>query len=267
MNMSFHSLRQPAKVSSQSGQAGLVVMLLTVVLLTVGISVASRSTTDVTLSRQEEESNQVLNAAEAGIEQALSEDFNFAGSEKQGQINVDNKVVNYVVQKKTELKTQLFEGITAQVTLPSIASNQTLRVYWTKNCDPEPASLLVTIYSNSGGTVSSRTLAYNPSCTNNPTGNNFINTSPSSGYRGLANVTVQPGDVYVRIKALYNNVDEILVTGSGALSLPEQYYTIRSTATNNVGTEQRAVEVNRTVPVSPTFMDYAIYSGTTISTN
>lgn len=238
--------------------------------MTVGVSVASRSTTNVSLSRQEEESNQVLNAAEAGVEKALSEEienlpFN-ANNVYEDNLTVDNKSVNFIIQKRNNLETQLFEGVTAQITLPTIPSNQTLQISWQKTCNPEPASVMVTVYNNSGGNYTSRTFAYNTACGNTPGGNGFTGTFAAGGYQGVANVTVQPGDVYARIKPLYANTD-VLVTGAGGLNLPEQYYKIRSTATNDVGTEERAVEVNRTLPVAPSFMDYAIYSGTTITTN
>ena len=60
------------KRSREAGQAGLIVMLVMVVLLTLGVSIATRSTQDVTQSRQEEETSRVFDAAEAGIEEALA---------------------------------------------------------------------------------------------------------------------------------------------------------------------------------------------------
>lgn len=261
-----HSHQRCRSTHAQSGQAGLVVLLMTVVLMTVGVSVASRSTTQVTISRQEEESNQVLNAAEAGVEQALSEDFAFAGEERSSSLTVDGNTVNYVVQKMRTLETQLFEGVTAQITLPTVSSNQTLQVLWQKQCDPDPASVLVTVYNLTGGNYSARTFAYNSACASTPAGNGFSSTSASGGYQGAASVTIQPGDLYARIKPLYANTD-VLVSGAGGLVLPEQYFKIRSSATNAVGSEERVVEVNRTLPVAPAFMDYTIYSGTSITTN
>jgi len=67
-------------LKGQRGQVGLVVLLVTVVLLTVGVSVASRSVTELQLSRQEQESTRALNLAESGIENLLAQDLATVGS-------------------------------------------------------------------------------------------------------------------------------------------------------------------------------------------
>ncbi len=59
------------KNSIEKGQVILVILLVMAVGLTVGLSVASRSITDVQLSTQVEESSRAFSAAEAGIEKAL----------------------------------------------------------------------------------------------------------------------------------------------------------------------------------------------------
>lgn len=55
----------------QSGQALLIILLVMSVVLTIGLSIASRSITDIAVSRQEEESSRAFSAAEAGIERFL----------------------------------------------------------------------------------------------------------------------------------------------------------------------------------------------------
>jgi Tfp pilus assembly protein PilX len=54
-----------------SGQVLTIVLLLMAVLLTVALSVVSRSITDIRISRQEEESARAFSVAEAGIEASL----------------------------------------------------------------------------------------------------------------------------------------------------------------------------------------------------
>ena len=56
---------------SQKGQALLIVVLAMVVALTVGLSVVSRSVTNLKNSQQEIDSQQALSAAEAGVDQAI----------------------------------------------------------------------------------------------------------------------------------------------------------------------------------------------------
>ena len=56
---------------SESGQALLIVVLVMVVALTVGLSVASRTVTNLRTTAEEENSQRAFSAAEAGIEKAL----------------------------------------------------------------------------------------------------------------------------------------------------------------------------------------------------
>jgi hypothetical protein len=56
---------------SELGQALIIILLIMAVGLTVGLSIISRSITDIKISRQEEESARAFSVAEAGIEEAL----------------------------------------------------------------------------------------------------------------------------------------------------------------------------------------------------
>lgn len=57
--------------NQSSGQALLIILLVMAVVLTIGLSVVSRSVTDIKISEQTEDSARAFSAAEAGIEQAL----------------------------------------------------------------------------------------------------------------------------------------------------------------------------------------------------
>lgn len=68
--------------SSQSGQLLLIVILVMVVVLTVALSLASRTVSNIKISKQNEESQRAFQAAEAGIEsQAKSLQYGFEGAE------------------------------------------------------------------------------------------------------------------------------------------------------------------------------------------
>jgi Tfp pilus assembly protein PilX len=249
----------------QAGQAGLVVLLLTVILLTVGIAAASRSQTDLALSRQEEESNRALNGAEAGIEDALSQDLDFEGNTFSGSVDVDpNLNVNYTIEKVNVLETRLYEGVTAQADVTGVGNGQGIIIRWGKetSCTQEPASLLVSVFSNSGGQVKVRNYGLKPCVTPN---NNFTEVSidPAGEFFRQTTVNLQAGDVFVRIKPVYKDTS-IQVQGFG-WNLPVQYYRVKSVADSNLGNEVRAVQVNRTIPVAPSIFDFVLYSGTTIT--
>ncbi|MBI2590640.1 MAG: hypothetical protein HYW33_02035 [Candidatus Blackburnbacteria bacterium] len=57
--------------STNSGQALIVVLLIMSVVLTIALSVASRSITDISISQKEESALKAISAAEAGAERAL----------------------------------------------------------------------------------------------------------------------------------------------------------------------------------------------------
>ena len=61
----------------EEGQALLIVVLIMVVSLTVGLSVAVRSMTNIRISSEDENSQRAFSAAEAGVEQALNQGNNF----------------------------------------------------------------------------------------------------------------------------------------------------------------------------------------------
>lgn len=79
----------------QRGQALLVVVLVMVVALTVGLSVASRSVTNLRITTEEENSQRAFSAAEAGIEQVI----------KTGQELTDKDLPNNSTIQKADVKT------------------------------------------------------------------------------------------------------------------------------------------------------------------
>lgn len=72
MVLSMTFLKRKNFWCNQEGQILLIVVLTMVIVLTVGLSVASRIVTELKLSKQNEESQRAFQAAEAGIEQTLS---------------------------------------------------------------------------------------------------------------------------------------------------------------------------------------------------
>jgi Tfp pilus assembly protein PilX len=262
----FSSFVVVQKKASQSGQAALVVLLLTVILLTIGIAVASRATTDVALSRQEEESNRALNAAESGVEDALTQDLDFSGNTFSGSVTVDSNVaVNYTIEKVYVLETRLFKGVSAQADVTGVTNGQGIQIRWAKetSCAQNPASLLVTVFRRVGVNIRSRTYAYKPCATPN---NGFTqnSTDPTGELFRQVTLNLQTGDLFVRIKPIYKDT-YVQVQGSGSYNLPIQYYRVKSVAQSNLGDEVRAVQVNRTKPVAPSIFDFFDFSGTTLT--
>ncbi len=68
-------------LQDQSGQMAILVMLVLVVALTIGLAIIARTTTDVRLSTNTNQSNQAYAAAEAGIEAALGNNITSYGTD------------------------------------------------------------------------------------------------------------------------------------------------------------------------------------------
>lgn len=84
--------------SSESGQTVILLLLVMVIGLTIGLSVVTRSVLDVKLSSQSEESSRAFNAAEAGIEKALTlSDADWQSNPQgiQGNVGPDESLSHY----------------------------------------------------------------------------------------------------------------------------------------------------------------------------
>lgn len=250
----------------QTGQIGIIILLIMSVLLTVGLSLAANINRDLVLTQQETDSARVFNAAEAGIEDALSSELTFGDSPAHVALDTINRVdVEYDVTSVRTLETRIPEAKSIEIDLTGAVDGNSLQIEWAHetSCTSKgvsPASLLVSIfYVDANGDTRVR---YQPigGC---DWGDGFsVAGSGSGAYTKAQTITLQTDDLFARIKALYNDT-HIKISGVG-WTLPYQGFVIRSTAQSQTGNETRVVEVNRTLPTAPTFMDYAIYSGTTI---
>lgn len=255
------------KNTSQSGQIGIIIILIMSVMLTVGLSLAANTSSDLIISQQEEESNRVFNAAEVGIEEALSSDLTFAQESMAGTVNtISDVAVDYNISKTRQLETRLFEGVSAKVDVSNAIDGDVLRIDWSRENDcasENPASLLVSVYSDDAGTIRARHYTYG-GC-NRGDGFETGGTISDNGLFRRTDLVMQTGDQFVRIKPIYNDTHLRVWSPSIGWTLPVQALVIRSEATSDLGNENRAVEVNRSLPSAPSVMDYALYSGSTIS--
>lgn len=260
---------------NQSGQIGIIVVLIMIVLLTIGLSLASRTTKEVSLSTQESESTRVFNAAEVGVEQALSTNLAFSGDVYTSSPltpSGSNATVTYSINKQYQLEMQIFQGVSATIQLvddthPTPPTS--LYIDWSKetNCSTQsPASLLVSIYSVDKTKIPSdvkvRYLSFEPCSRSNNLGTTNISAG-QNGYYKRATIALASNETFVRIKPAYNDTKMLVQPSSG--QMPVQSYAIRSSGTNNNGTENRNVQVVRSLPTAPSVFDYVVYSGTTIT--
>lgn len=159
----------------RSGQAALIALLVLTIATTVGLSLISRSTTDVSVTTNIEESSRAFSAAEAGVEQALRSTVGSAGviDEKLGirySVSVASisatSAIPFVFPRKTVgentetiwLVNHNGDGTLAEV--PTYTANA-IDLCWS-NESVTPAVVVTVLYKTSGGTYQIAKGAYDP---------------------------------------------------------------------------------------------------------
>lgn len=250
------------KQSRQSGQVAIVILLIMVVLLTVGLSLASRTTQEVFLSQQEAESTRVFNAAESGIEDALSQDFSAISAQTElSDVGITDVTTSTIITPQGVLETRINEGATAHLDLNGLAAGSPIVIEWSKQsgCD-NSASIIATTYYDDAGTTKAVHDAFGPvsPCSGSRDTDDFTQESTSVGdYIYNHTINIPADSLFMRIKAVYEDAP-VRITGAEASN---QFFVIRAEADNDLGSENRAIEVGRGLSTAPSFMDYAVYSG------
>ena len=266
MKQRFHHL--PSTINQQRGQVALIVLLMMMAILIVGLSLAVRTAEDLLLTTSQAESARVFSAAEAGIEEALSQGFDFIGNEQfvsLGEGYYDLADVSYSVTKQNIVEVQTLEGASLKIDLSTAASmlNPLLDINWseTSNCLDNPASLIISVYYDDAGTIAVRHYGL-AGCDR---GDGFIlaGASGQSGFSFYYQLPLTPTDLVARIRPVYN--DTKLMVSSANFTLPTQSYLIRAEAKNTVGNESRAVMVERSLPTQASVFDFALVSGINIT--
>jgi len=261
--------------TAQSGQVGLVIILVMVVVSTIGLSVAGRSTQEVTTTRQSQEAAKTFAAAESAIERVLSDSadtsFSFAGDEYNVSFNdlAETTQVDVGIQKQYSFEERVKEGVTVEVDVANSLAGNILQIQWSSSrvCTDNPASLLIQLVNGVGSAATSRYVTVAP-CNHgdnfdsiNPNDSNFWGTEYSLKY----NLPLQANDTLVRIIPVYADTP-LSVAAYGSWTLSPQQFTITSVGKNQAegGRETKAVQVERSRPFAPGILDFAMVSGTTI---
>lgn len=263
------NLMKNINFQSNSGQVGLVVLLVMTAMLTVGVGAVSRSTQDLRITRQEVESSRAFNAAEVGVEQALAEISQGQFTNAQiGQIisretSIEDLEIDYEIQPLNSIDTTILEGevVSIDVSKPDRSnSSDILYVDWAigeSPCSNNVAKVLVSVVNSQGTNIVSKRYG-------------FSKCSPHQGLTPIplnnrAQINLVPGDEIVKVKVL-NNSTRLSVTAPN-WTLPIQMYQITSTASAPDSDETKVIQLERTQPTTPTIFDYTLVSGTTILMN
>lgn len=255
----------------KNGQALAVVVVIIGVVLTIGLSIATRSVTEVNISTGQKESASALEAAEAGVEQALGGQIgtgNASGTTQNASFDVQNSVVSgsaYTVPYKMD------RGDVATVNLNGF-SGTGICIYFGETTTTEVALELI-LYSRNGSTYSVGRQGIDPDSHGNgfsgltASANCSLSWSGHETWTNLVNMGMPSGHqpVQLRIRMLYNSTAQPLVIAPAVagINLPAQGNEIISTGRSGESVQKvRVVSLN---PDLPLVFDSAIFSGGDIS--
>jgi len=254
------------EVRESSGQALLIILLTMAVALTIGLSVVSRSITDIKISQQTEEAARAFSAAEAGIEEALVGTGElFQGTFEETEAKFEAKRVNFGEGTEFVFPQEIQVDDPQTVYLAKYETDGTLTPYYNKSsidlCWNGNAAIEASLYYESGGYKVAR-YATDPNGASRTPPNNF--DPPDAGScAGLAHrktLSFPTGTpLFLRLRVLYANAKVGVETPGGAGGvLPSQGNKIESTG--QAGASTRKVEVVRFYPAPLAIFDFGLYS-------
>lgn len=260
------------------GQILILVLLIVVVSLAVGLSVASRNITNLRTSTQTEQSQRAFTAAEGGVEDVLSR----LNTEIVGQIPVGGQYTDTVdvgginadikVGAANTYEQVVEEGTVAQIDLRGyVGTNRPVRVDWillsdkTENDADDPpafnmASIEASLIFDTGGVFSQQREAYSAETIPEQTGAwGGCGFASDSRFRCGHTFTIPAGQSanMLRIRPFWRKTT---IRVSGDADFPVQTFDVSSTASTELGITRR-VQVTRTaLPQLPASFDYVLFS-------
>lgn len=266
----------PGKKELEKGQAVLVVLLVMSVLLTLGLSVVSRSVTDVKISQQSQESARAFWTAQAGLEKALLAQSDIPDDTIDGVSYAVTKSAlgggtKFVFPEKIEVGENFVYWLVDHNPDGSIGTtfySGNLKVYWGNHGDTDTALIVSLIYKDASGHFQSKKFTYDPVTRIPPT--NF--TSPPPGGGVLSGITFAHTTPWItvplplnkpyfaNIKMIFNTSPQIVGVETSAVG-PVQGSCYESKATVTVSNIVRNLKECRTWPQTPGIFDYLLFSG------
>lgn len=256
----------------EEGQVILVVVLVMVIALTVGLSIASRSITNIRTSTEEVSSQQALSAAEAGVEQILRTKTSIATGSLSNDTTYSTEITSVegtsflvnggsLISKNDSADLWLSEYSTQSASLYSNPWSGDVTIYWGTNSDGcKNAALEIAVVSGSKNAPKVTKYGFDP-CSTRASSNSLtlVQTSPSQlGEKTFYNkttISVSSG-LIARIVPLYTGS---VIGVSGNSALPSQGFIVSSTGKSQ--DTERKINVFQGYPKLPAeFFPYGIFS-------
>jgi len=276
----------------QKGQAVLVVLLVMAVILTISLSVVSRSVTDIKISQQSQEAARALWVAQAGLEQAIKSNSAPTGTLNEVQYSVTRANLGggaaYVFPEKLKANESAYfwlvphDETTGEI-MGSGFYNGTLKIYWGNQVagaatESSPALEATIIYSDAAGDFFQKRFAYDP----------FAGRTPSSGFDpalaggivsgqtfaysssniDLSSVGIGGSSFILRIRLLYNDLPQhaaVIDVSGPSQNFPSQGQCYTASARVTESGVSRKLEECRLWRIMPGIFDFTLFSGEPIS--
>ena len=267
-----------SKKNRQAGQVGITTLLIMVVILAIAISLSQRTVLEQDIALTQEKATRVFNAAEYGVEEALytiaEEDFDegFDGAgylEDISQLSIDGLTVDTSIQKSSVFEMYVEQGSVVEIPLDTPADGNTLAINWWYQeevaCDSDgPPALIISIYGDNEG----RHFGYDP-CNDtgeSRDGNNLELVSPPGtveDYSFNVSIILTGTDELVRVTPLYNSSKIQISATADAIS--DAQFEVNTRGIDPDAKIAQALNVLRSMPAAPSFMDYTLVSGESLS--
>ena len=264
---------------ANSGQAVLMLVLITIVGLTIGLSLIARTVTDIRISSQIEQSSRAFSAAEAGVQNALSASV----VNQSGSVNLPGATGNYSISKlggnSNVIDYELTHAGSSQIlwlidhkddrtldeTATSYSPSSNLDICWGSD-DTQPPGIKISLFYNDSGTYKVAYGAYD----HDNSQNNFDST-PNFGsnfcdFTYRFKKTINPNGTFgipVTAKLLYMRIQPVDIDTPIAVkpyaSIPQQANLITSVGQTDTGVV-RKIQVVQGYPAIPELFDFSFFT-------
>jgi len=262
----------------QIGQIALIALLVLTIATTVGLSLIARTTTDVSVTRNIEESTRAFSAAEAGVEEALISRITIPKTTIDPTLGVSYSVqvdpVNGSVGNPFEFSQPTSKEVTETVWLVAhdatgkiietpTYTNDTIDVCWSSDPTTTPAIIVAVLYHKFGGSYQVAKVVYDPdSRIPNVSPTTAGGCSANTAYTGTINfpgLGITPASdilIALRIRPVYSGTQ---IAIAPAQDLPTQGNRIESVGVTEGGVNRKII-VYQQYRAPDSIFDYAVYS-------
>lgn len=260
-----------------------------VVILTIALSIAARSVTNLRITAQTEQSQRAFAAAEAGIEESLRVLAQNGTPPLSLTVGTGQASINYIQVKSYELYLPKDEVVQIN---PKPTNSPTadvkINIFWGDKANPNenlgsPAGVASLLISCIGGDLASSYCSSSPpsvfpeefGCNGQSRPNNFgcppgpfASVSDLSFEEGKKLTITDPGQrgLILRIRTVYNGAKikiecNQVVGGTCPDHFPPQVEVIESRGEAAGGQVVRKIKVTKSFPTAPAIFDYVLFSG------